>query len=81
MAGPERMAAPGPRDFILRGPIVSGLLKLGLPTLVVITVQTLVGVAEAYFVSFLGTEALAGVAVVFRPGRRLGDRTRDRRQA
>jgi putative MATE family efflux protein len=65
MSGPDRMAAPNPRDFILKGPIVSGLLKLGLPTLVVITVQTLVGVAEAYFVSFLGTEALAGVAVVF----------------
>jgi putative MATE family efflux protein len=59
------MAAPGPRDFILKGPIVSGLVRLGLPTLVVITVQTLVGVAEAYFVSFLGTAALAGVAVVF----------------
>jgi putative MATE family efflux protein len=59
------MAVSNPRDFILKGPIVSGLLKLGLPTLVVITVQTLVGVAEAYFVSFLGTDALAGVAVVF----------------
>ena len=65
MSGPERMTTPNPREFILRGPIVSGLLKLGLPTLVVITVQTLVGVAEAYFVSFLGTDALAGVAVVF----------------
>lgn len=63
MSGSERMS--NPREFILKGPIVSGLLKLGLPTLVVITVQTLVGVAETYFIGFLGTDALAGVAVVF----------------
>jgi putative MATE family efflux protein len=36
-----------------------------LPTIVVLVVQTLVGVAETYFVSFLGTDALAGVALVF----------------
>jgi len=40
-------------------------LPVGLPTLVVLVVQTLVGVVETYFVSFLGTEALAGVALVF----------------
>jgi putative MATE family efflux protein len=33
--------------------------------LVVLVVQTSVGVAETYFVSFLGTDALAGVALVF----------------
>ncbi|MGZ5811736.1 MAG: MATE family efflux transporter [Xanthobacteraceae bacterium] len=52
-------------NFILHGPIVSGLLRLGLPTLVVILLQTLVGVAETYFVSRLGTDAIAGAAVVF----------------
>jgi len=62
---PPAAATLASRAFILEGPIVPGLLRLGLPTLVVITVQTLVGVAEAYFVSFLGTDALAGVAVVF----------------
>jgi Na+-driven multidrug efflux pump len=36
-----------------------------LPTIVVLVVHTLVGVAETYFVSFLGTDALAGVALVF----------------
>jgi hypothetical protein len=41
------------------------MLRLALPTIVVLVVQTLVGVAETYFVSFLGTEALAGVALVF----------------
>lgn len=41
------------------------LLRLALPTVVVLVVQTLVGVAETYFISFLGTEALAGVTLVF----------------
>src|SRR3984893_1649773 len=49
----------------LHGPIVPTMLRLGLPTLVVLVVQTLVGVSETYFVSFLGTEALAGVSLVF----------------
>ncbi|WP_247834036.1 MATE family efflux transporter [Bradyrhizobium sp. 200] len=50
---------------MLDGPILPTLLKLALPTVVVLVVQTLVGVAETYFVSFLGTEALAGVSLVF----------------
>ncbi|NOJ38032.1 MATE family efflux transporter [Bradyrhizobium sp. WSM 1791] len=50
---------------MLDGPVLPTLLKLALPTLVVMVVQTLVGVAETYFVSFLGTEALAGVSLVF----------------
>jgi putative MATE family efflux protein len=50
---------------ILHGPIVPTLLRLGLPTLLVLIVQTMVGVIEAYFVGFLGTDALAGVALVF----------------
>lgn len=41
------------------------LLALAWPVLVVLALQTLVGVAETYFVSFLGTDALAGVALVF----------------
>jgi putative MATE family efflux protein len=40
-------------------------MRLGGPTIVVLVVQTLVMVAEAYFVSFLGTDALAGTALVF----------------
>jgi putative MATE family efflux protein len=47
------------------GPIVPVLLRLAGPTVLVLVVQTLVGVAETYFVSFLGTDALAGVAIVF----------------
>ena len=50
---------------MLDGPVLPTLLKLALPTVVVLVVQTLVGVAETYFVSFLGTEALAGISLVF----------------
>lgn len=50
---------------ILTGPILPTLLSLSGPTIVVLLVQTGVGVAETYFVSNLGTDALAGVALVF----------------
>lgn len=50
---------------VLDGPITSTLLRLALPTVVVLVVQTFVGIAETYFISFLGTEALAGVTLVF----------------
>src|SRR5690349_18622338 len=58
---PVQTAPPG----VLSGPIAPAMLRLALPTIVVLVVQTLVGVTETYFVSFLGTEALAGVALVF----------------
>jgi putative MATE family efflux protein len=53
------------RQALLTGPILRTLLKLGWPTILVLVVQTLVGVAETYWVSFLGTAALAGVTLVF----------------
>jgi putative MATE family efflux protein len=53
------------RTAILEGPIAPTLLGLAGPVLVVLAVQTLVGVAETWFVSFLGTSAIAGVALVF----------------
>ncbi|HVG52717.1 MAG TPA: MATE family efflux transporter [Xanthobacteraceae bacterium] len=58
-------AASNPREFILKGPVFRTLMRLSLPTLIVIMVQTLVGVVETWFVSLLGTDALAGAAVVF----------------
>ncbi|WP_235782673.1 MATE family efflux transporter [Bradyrhizobium murdochi] len=61
----ENKAAKVKQRSMLEGPVLPTLLKLALPTLVVMIVQTLVGVAETYFVSFLGTEALAGVSLVF----------------
>jgi putative MATE family efflux protein len=50
---------------LLTGPILPTLLGLAGPTVVVLMVQTGVGIAETYFVSNLGTDALAGVALVF----------------
>lgn len=53
------------RADILQGPVAKTLLGLSWPVLVVLALQTLVGVAETYFVSFLGTSALASVTLVF----------------
>jgi MATE family, multidrug efflux pump len=53
------------RAALLSGPILPTLLKLALPTMVVLVAQTAVNIAEAYYVGFLGTDALAGVALVF----------------
>ncbi|WP_232046523.1 MULTISPECIES: MATE family efflux transporter [Dickeya] len=50
---------------MLSGPILTVMLRLALPTVAVLVVQTLVGVIETYFVSSLGADVLAGVAVVF----------------
>jgi Na+-driven multidrug efflux pump len=59
------MASTNIPSGVLSGPIVPKMLRLALPTIVVLVVQTLVGVAETYFVSFLGTDVLAGVALAF----------------
>jgi putative MATE family efflux protein len=69
-AAPSREARPQPRSettraTLLSGPILPTLLKLALPTMVVLVAQTAVNIAEAYYVGFLGTDALAGVALVF----------------
>src|SRR6266478_4726153 len=53
------------RAALLSGPILPTLTKLALPTMVVLVAQTAVNIAEAYYVGFLGTDALAGVALVF----------------
>lgn len=69
-AGALEPARPAARDTSMRsvlldGPIAKQLLGLAWPVLVVLALQTFGGVAETYFVSFLGTGALAGVALVF----------------
>ncbi len=50
---------------ILSGSIAPTILKLALPTMVVLIAQTAVSVAEAAYVGRLGTAPLAGVALVF----------------
>jgi putative MATE family efflux protein len=63
LAGSERKARA--RQAMLQGPIVPTLVRLALPTIGVMVAQTAVGIAETYYVGFLGTDALAGVALVF----------------
>ncbi len=53
------------RAELLSGPVLPTLIRLALPTVVVLVAQTAVSIAEAYYVGFLGTDALAGVALVF----------------
>jgi MATE family, multidrug efflux pump len=72
-APPALQAAPAPartkadetRAALLTAPILPTLLKLALPTVTVLVAQTAVNIAEAYYVGFLGTDALAGAALVF----------------
>jgi putative MATE family efflux protein len=51
--------------MLLEDPIASTLLKLAAPNVVVMVVQASVGLIETYFIGKLGTDALAGVTLVF----------------
>ncbi|HXM01058.1 MAG TPA: hypothetical protein VN939_00550, partial [Chthoniobacterales bacterium] len=53
------------RQRLLTAPVLPLMLQQALPVIAVLLLQTLVGVAETFYVSFLGTDALAGVALVF----------------
>src|SRR6516225_3808594 len=52
---------------LLRGPIVATLLRMAWPNVLVMVAQAATGLIETWFVSKLGTDALAGMALVF-PG-------------
>ena len=51
--------------LLLEAPIASTLLRLAMPNVLVMVVQASVGLIETYFIGKLGTEALAGMALVF----------------
>ena len=51
--------------LLLEAPITGTLLRLAAPNVLVMIVQASVGLIETYFIGKLGTEALAGVALVF----------------
>ena len=64
---PERASRqfdPRTRNLI-EAPITPTLLRLAAPNVLVMVVQASVGLIETYFVGKLGTDALAGVALVF----------------
>src|SRR5215469_1750972 len=50
---------------LLEAPIVPTIMRLALPNVVVMVMQAAIGLIETYFVAKLGTDALAGIALVF----------------
>src|SRR5262249_29148937 len=67
---PEHAAPEKPRydprtRALIEGPIAATLIRLAAPNVLVMLAQTSVGLVETYFVGKLGTDALAGVALVF----------------
>lgn len=50
---------------LLSAPLVPTLARMAAPNILVMVVQTSVGLIETYYVSTLGTDALAGMALVF----------------
>ncbi|HEY3918953.1 MAG TPA: MATE family efflux transporter [Stellaceae bacterium] len=50
---------------LLEAPIGTTLLRLAAPNVVVMVMQSAIGLIETYFVARLGTDALAGMALVF----------------
>ena len=72
MSSAAAAPAPHPRhnpqtQALLHGSIVPTLLRLAWPTVLVMLAQSSSGLIETWFVSRLGTDALAGMALVF-PG-------------
>src|SRR6266481_3778554 len=70
--GSRRRATDEPRRdprtrVLLEAPIVRTLLRMAAPNILVMLAQASTGLVETYFVGKLGTDALAGVALVF-PG-------------
>jgi putative MATE family efflux protein len=63
-AAPSRPALSPQTRLLLEGPILSTLLRLAWPNILVMVVQSGLGVVEAYYVSWLGTDAIAGIALV-----------------
>jgi putative MATE family efflux protein len=50
---------------LLEAPIASTLLRLAIPNMLVMVAQAAAGLVETYFIGKLGTDALAGMALVF----------------
>jgi putative MATE family efflux protein len=75
MAELPAASAPAPRTrrpevsartrLFLEGPIAGTLARLSWPNILVMLAQTSTGLIETWWISHLGTDALAGMAVVF----------------
>jgi len=65
-AAPAQPPTMDPRTrLLLEGPIAPTLLRLAAPNVVVMVAQAAAGLIETWFVGRLGTDALAGMALVF----------------
>jgi putative MATE family efflux protein len=64
-APPEKPRYDPRTRALIEGPIAATLFRLAAPNMLVMLAQTSVGLIETYFVGKLGTDALAGVALVF----------------
>jgi len=62
---PTGAALSAPTRRLLDGPVASTLLRLAAPNVLVMMLQAAVGTLDAVFVGWLGSEALAGVSLVF----------------
>jgi putative MATE family efflux protein len=64
--GAAQSASMNPRTrALIEGPIAATLVRLAAPNVLVMVAQASVGLIETYFVGQLGTDALAGVSLVF----------------
>jgi len=52
-------------EQLLSAPIVPTLVRLAAPGLMLVAFQSMVSIGDTFFVGLLGTEALAGLALVF----------------
>ncbi len=65
-ASPAAAPAMAPRAArLLHGPVLATLLGLAVPNVVVMLAQAGANFLESYYVGLLGTDALAGAALVF----------------
>jgi putative MATE family efflux protein len=62
---PARPALDPRTRRLIEGPIAATLLRLAAPNMLVMVVQASLGLIETYFIGWLGTSALAGIALVF----------------
>ena len=53
-----------PANKLIHGPLLPQLIRLALPTAAVLFMTTLLSVAETYFVSALGLNAIAAASLV-----------------
>jgi putative MATE family efflux protein len=64
-SGAEKMGYDPRTRALIDGPIAATLIKLAAPNMLVMLAQSSVGLVETYFIGKLGTDPLAGVALVF----------------